>query len=35
MGDYNITFDDADVWDPTSMRDQIHCTDEERYERTR
>ena len=32
MGDYNITFDDADVWDPDGMRDQIHCTDEERYE---
>lgn len=31
MGDYNITFDDADVWDPAGMRDQIHCTDEERY----
>ena len=31
MGDYNITFDDADVWDPQGMRDQIHCTDEERY----
>jgi exodeoxyribonuclease-3 len=31
MGDYNITFDDADVWDPEAMRDQIHCTDEERY----
>ncbi|MDD2881863.1 MAG: exodeoxyribonuclease III [Rhodoferax sp.] len=32
MGDYNITFDDADVWDPVGMKDQIHCTDEERYE---
>jgi exodeoxyribonuclease-3 len=32
MGDYNITFDDADVWDPEGMRDQIHCTDDERYE---
>ena len=31
MGDYNITFDDSDVWDPEGMRDQIHCTDEERY----
>ena len=31
MGDYNITFDDTDVWDPEGMRDQIHCTDEERY----
>lgn len=32
LGDFNITFDDADVWDPVGMRDQIHCTDEERYE---
>ncbi|OIN92599.1 MAG: exodeoxyribonuclease III [Comamonadaceae bacterium CG1_02_60_18] len=32
MGDFNITFDDTDVWDPEGMRDQIHCTDEERYE---
>jgi len=31
MGDYNITFDDLDVWDPDGMRDQIHCTEEERY----
>jgi exodeoxyribonuclease-3 len=31
VGDYNITFDDLDVWDPAGMRDQIHCTDEERY----
>lgn len=31
MGDYNITFDDLDVWDPVGMKDQIHCTDEERY----
>ena len=31
MGDYNITFDDADGSDPVGMRDQIHCTDEERY----
>ena len=31
MGDSNITFDDADVWDPEGMRDQIHCTDDERY----
>ena len=30
MGDYNITFDDADVWDPVGMKDQIHCTEEER-----
>ena len=32
MGDYNITFDDLDVWDPVGMRDQIHCTEEERYQ---
>ena len=31
MGDYNITFDDADVWDPVGMEGQIHCTEEERY----
>ena len=30
MGDYNITFDDADVWDPEGLRDTIHCTAEER-----
>jgi exodeoxyribonuclease-3 len=32
MGDFNITFDDADVWDPVGMKDQIHCTEEERYQ---
>lgn len=32
MGDYNITFEDADVWDPVGMKDQIHCTEEERYQ---
>jgi exodeoxyribonuclease-3 len=31
MGDFNVTFDDTDVWDPVGMRDQIHCTEEERY----
>ena len=31
MGDYNITFDDLDVWDPVGLKDTIHCTDEERY----
>ena len=31
MGDFNITFDDADTWDPVGMQGQIHCTDEERY----
>jgi len=30
MGDFNITFDDADVWDPEGLRDTIHCTTEER-----
>ena len=30
MGDFNITFDDADVWDPDGLRDTIHCTAEER-----
>lgn len=32
MGDYNITFDDLDVWDPEGMQEQIHCTEEERYQ---
>jgi exodeoxyribonuclease-3 len=32
MGDYNITFDDADVWDPIGLKDTIHCTEEERYQ---
>lgn len=32
LGDYNITFDDADVWDPVGLKDTIHCTEEERYE---
>lgn len=31
MGDYNITFDDLDVWDPVGLEGTIHCTDEERY----
>ena len=31
MGDYNITFDDLDVWDPQGMFEQIHCTEAERY----
>ena len=31
MGDYNITFDDADVWDPVALEGTIHCTEEERY----
>ena len=31
MGDYNITFDELDVWDPVGLKDTIHCTEEERY----
>jgi exodeoxyribonuclease-3 len=30
MGDFNITWDDADVWDPVALADTIHCTKEER-----
>ena len=30
MGDFNITFDDADVWDPVGLRETIHCTAAER-----
>jgi len=30
LGDYNITFDDLDVWDPVALKDTIHCTREER-----
>jgi exodeoxyribonuclease-3 len=30
MGDYNITWDDLDVWDPVALAGTIHCTDEER-----
>jgi exodeoxyribonuclease III len=30
MGDFNITFDDADVWDPVGLHETIHCTTEER-----
>ncbi|MEZ5990581.1 MAG: exodeoxyribonuclease III [Planctomycetota bacterium] len=29
-GDFNITFDDRDVYDPEEWRGKIHCTDEER-----
>ncbi|MEO9149939.1 MAG: exodeoxyribonuclease III [Burkholderiaceae bacterium] len=32
VGDYNITFDDQDVWDPAGMAGAIHCTDEERHQ---
>jgi len=30
MGDYNITWDDRDVWDPVGLAGTIHCTDAER-----
>ena len=30
LGDFNITFDDLDVWDPVALKDTIHCTHEER-----
>ena len=30
MGDFNITWDDLDVWDPVALANTIHCTDEER-----
>lgn len=30
MGDYNITFDDLDVWDPVGLKETIHCTSAER-----
>jgi exodeoxyribonuclease-3 len=30
MGDFNITVDDRDVWDPVALAGTIHCTDEER-----
>jgi exodeoxyribonuclease-3 len=30
MGDFNITFDDLDVWDPVGLKETIHCTEEER-----
>ena len=30
MGDFNITPDDRDVYDPVAWAGQIHCTDEER-----
>ncbi len=31
MGDFNITFDELDMWDPVGLADTIHCTEEERY----
>lgn len=30
MGDFNITVDDRDVWDPIALKDTIHCTEQER-----
>ena len=30
LGDYNITFDDLDVWDPVGLKETIHCTSAER-----
>jgi exodeoxyribonuclease III len=30
LGDFNITFDDLDVWDPAGLKETIHCTTEER-----
>lgn len=30
MGDFNITVDDRDVWDPIGLKDTIHCTVQER-----
>jgi len=29
-GDFNITFDDRDVWDPEGMRESLHCSTAER-----
>jgi len=30
LGDYNITFDELDMWDPVGLAGTIHCTDAER-----
>ena len=30
LGDFNITFDDRDVWDPVGLAGQLHCTEAER-----
>ena len=30
LGDFNITFDDLDVYDPVALHETIHCTTEER-----
>jgi exodeoxyribonuclease-3 len=29
-GDFNVTFDDRDVWDPVAFAGQLHCSDDER-----
>jgi exodeoxyribonuclease-3 len=29
-GDFNITFDDRDVWDPGGLREALHCSPPER-----
>lgn len=34
-GDFNITFDDRDVWDPEGLRETIHCSTPEREALTR
>ncbi|MEN9373055.1 MAG: exodeoxyribonuclease [Pseudomonadota bacterium] len=31
MGDFNITFDADDVWNPAELEGGIHCTEEERF----
>lgn len=30
LGDFNVTVDDRDVWDPDGLREAIHCTAPER-----
>jgi len=32
LGDFNITFDDADVWDPLGLHETIHCSSVERVQ---
>ena len=32
LGDFNITFDDLDVWDPVGLQETIHCTTAERVQ---
>jgi exodeoxyribonuclease III len=31
VGDFNITWDDRDTWDPVGLKDTIHHTEEERH----